>query len=79
MPDVRTNPAGIPGLQAGEEVKLSDAFRMLLIRIAREKALPFEPLVPNDKTTATMKEARQGQLPRFQGAEELMADLNAPN
>jgi DNA-damage-inducible protein J len=29
---------------------LSDAFRMLLIRIAREKALPFEPLVPNAKT-----------------------------
>ena len=58
---------------------LSDAFRMLLIRIAREKALPFEPLVPNAETIAAMKEARQGVLRRFQGAEDLMADLNAPD
>jgi len=26
---------------------VSDAFRIMLTRIAREKALPFEPLVPN--------------------------------
>lgn len=26
---------------------VSDAFRMMMVRIAREKALPFEPLVPN--------------------------------
>ena len=26
---------------------VSDAFRMLLVRVAREKALPFDPLVPN--------------------------------
>ena len=25
---------------------VSDAFRLLLVRIAKEKALPFEPLVP---------------------------------
>lgn len=28
---------------------VSDAFRMLLTRVAAEKALPFEPLVPNAK------------------------------
>ena len=54
---------------------VSDAFRMLLTRIAREKALPFEPLVPNAKTIAAMKEARQGGLARFEGVDELMADL----
>ena len=27
-------------------LSVSDAFRMLLTRVAREKALPFEPLVP---------------------------------
>ncbi|NBX56238.1 MAG: type II toxin-antitoxin system RelB/DinJ family antitoxin, partial [Betaproteobacteria bacterium] len=41
---------------------VSDAFRIMLTRIAREKALPFEPLVPNATTIAAMKEARQGGL-----------------
>ena len=34
----------------------------MLTRIAREKALPFDPLVPNAKTIAAMKEARRGKL-----------------
>jgi addiction module RelB/DinJ family antitoxin len=42
---------------------LSDAFRLLVKRIAAERALPFEPLVPNEKTIATMREARSGKLP----------------
>jgi DNA-damage-inducible protein J len=29
---------------------VSDAFRPMVVRIAKEKALPFEPLVPNDDT-----------------------------
>ena len=41
---------------------VSDAFRLLLTRIAKEKALPFEPLVPNKTTIAAMKEARAGKL-----------------
>lgn len=41
---------------------LSDAFRLLLTRVAREKALPFEPLVPNATTIAAMKNARRGHL-----------------
>ena len=55
----------------------SDAFRIMLTRIAREKALPFEPLVPNATTIAAMKEARQGGLKSFANAQDLMADLNA--
>jgi DNA-damage-inducible protein J len=47
---------------------VSDAFRLMMIRIAREKALPFEPLVPNAKTIAAMKEARRGGLPRHRGS-----------
>jgi addiction module RelB/DinJ family antitoxin len=31
---------------------LSDAFRRLLVRVAAEKALPFEPLNPNAETVA---------------------------
>ncbi len=38
-------------------LSVSDAFRMMMIRIAKEKALPFEPLVPDAKTIEAMKEA----------------------
>jgi len=56
---------------------VSDAFRMLLTRIAREKALPFEPLVPNETTIAAMREARAGNLKGFDSVEALMSDLHA--
>ena len=56
---------------------VSDAFRILLTRVAREKALPFEPLIPNAETIEAMKEARRGRLPSFATVEGLMADLNA--
>ena len=56
---------------------VSDAFRMLLTRIAREKALPFEPLVPNAQTIQAMKEARAGRHQSFDTVEALMADLHA--
>ncbi len=58
---------------------VSDAFRMMLTRIAREKALPFEPLVPNAETIAAMKEARRGGLTSFENVDMLMTDLNAEN
>ena len=57
----------------------SDAFRMMMTRIAAEKALPFEPLAPNAKTIAAIREARKGGLKRFASVETLMADLNAPD
>jgi DNA-damage-inducible protein J len=41
---------------------VSDAVRLMLTRVAREKALPFEPLVPNKETIAAMKEAHDGIL-----------------
>jgi DNA-damage-inducible protein J len=56
---------------------VSDAFRMMMTRIAAEKALPFEPLVPNDETIQAMREARKGALPRFKSVDALFADLNA--
>lgn len=56
---------------------VSDAFRIMLTRVAREKALPFEPLVPNAETIEAMKEARQGKLSSSDSVDELMADLNA--
>jgi len=55
----------------------SDAFRMLMNKIAKEKALPFEPLAPNTKTIKAIKEARLGKGKTFKTAKDLMADLNA--
>jgi len=56
---------------------VSDAVRLLLTRVAREKALPFAPLVPNAATIAAMKEARAGNLPRFNDVQGLLNDLHA--
>ena len=56
---------------------ISDAVRLLLTRVAHEKALPFEPLIPNAVTVAAMKEARAGKLARFGSVEALMANLHA--
>jgi DNA-damage-inducible protein J len=56
---------------------VSDAFRLLMVRVAKEKALPFEPLNPNIATVRAMKEARRGKLKTFKGVDDLMAELNA--
>ena len=56
---------------------VSDAFRLLLTRVAREKKLPFEPLTPNETTIAAMREARAGNLKSFDSVAALMADLHA--
>lgn len=56
---------------------LSDAFRLLVKRIAAEKALPFEPLVPNTETIAAMKAARRGELVTAGKSDALLASLNA--
>ncbi len=51
--------------------------RVLLTRIATEKALPFEVEVPNPTTVAAIKEAREESLPKFKNVAALMDDLNA--
>ena len=56
---------------------VSDAFRIMLARIPREKALPFEPLIPNETTIAAMREARAGNLKSFDSFGALMAGLHA--
>jgi DNA-damage-inducible protein J len=58
-------------------LSVSDAVRVLLTRVAVEKALPFDLRVPNAATAAAMKEARAGGLASFKNVSELVADLNA--
>ncbi len=56
---------------------VSDAFRLMMVRIATEKRLPFEPLVPNDQTIEAMKAAQRSALVTVGVVDDLMADLNA--
>jgi DNA-damage-inducible protein J len=55
---------------------VSDAFRLMMVRIAKEKALPFEPLIPNEETIEAMKAAQRGELTTIGPAEKLIASLN---
>jgi DNA-damage-inducible protein J len=55
---------------------ISDAFRLLMVRIAKEKALPFAPLVPNAETIKAIKAARRGDLVTVGSAANLMVNLN---
>ena len=56
---------------------VSDAFRLMMIRIAKDRALPFEPLIPNAETIEAMLEARRGEGKTFENVDALFADLNA--
>jgi DNA-damage-inducible protein J len=56
---------------------VSDAVRLLLTRIASEKALPFEVRVPNRETVAAIRAGDRGEVTRVNSVAELMADLNA--
>ncbi len=56
---------------------VSGALRLLLTKVAHEKALPFAPLVPNAATIEAMREARRGNLPQFASVEDLLDDLHA--
>jgi DNA-damage-inducible protein J len=55
---------------------VSDAFRLMMVRIAAEKALPFQPLIPNDETVEAMKAARRGELTTADGPKNLLNRLN---
>ena len=55
---------------------VSDAFRLMMVRIAKDKALPFAPLVPNEETIEAMKAVRRGELTSVGSTKELLASLN---
>ena len=49
----------------------------LMLHIAAEKRLPFEPLIPNEETVEAMEAARLGELVTVGGLSDLLANLNA--
>jgi DNA-damage-inducible protein J len=56
---------------------VSDAVRILLTRIAAEKAMPFEIRVPNRSTLAAIEAGERGEVSRAADVSAMMADLNA--
>jgi DNA-damage-inducible protein J len=58
-------------------LSISDAIRLLMLRIADERRLPFEVKVPNAATRKAMAELEAGKGKRFASIDALMADLHA--
>ncbi len=58
-------------------LSISDAIRLLMLRIADERRLPFEVKVPNAPTRKAIVELEAGKGKSFNSVEALMADLNA--
>jgi len=56
---------------------VSDAVRILLTRIAAEKAMPFEVRVPNSETLAAIEAGERGEVTRADSVSAMMAVLNA--
>ena len=52
-------------------LSMSDAIRLLMLRIADEKCLPFAIRRPNATTVAAIKELEAGEGKRFDTAEDL--------
>ena len=56
---------------------VSDAVRLMMMRIASEKALPFEPLISNAETIAAMEAARRGEFSgEFKTVDALLKHLH---
>ena len=58
-------------------LSVSDAIRLLMLRVADEHRLPFEIKVPNITTRKAMAELETGKGKKFPGIDALMDDLHA--
>ncbi|TPO06293.1 type II toxin-antitoxin system RelB/DinJ family antitoxin [Mesorhizobium sp. B1-1-5] len=56
-------------------LSVSDAIRILLVRVAADKEFPFPVKVPNATTRKAMAELEKGKGKRFASADELFKDL----
>jgi DNA-damage-inducible protein J len=60
---------------AAAGLTVSDAFRLLLVKIAAEQKLPFEIHTPNAETVTAMQAADRGEGIRFENAKALFENL----
>lgn len=57
------------------ELTVSDAIRLLLLRVAEEKQLPFVVRMPNATTVKAMKELEAGGGKCYGSVEEMFEDF----
>lgn len=57
-------------------LSISDAIRLLMLRVADERRLPFEVKTPNARTQKAMAELESGKGKRFSNLDSFMEDLN---
>ena len=56
-------------------MSVSDAVRMLLVRVVAEKALPFDVKIPNATTVKAMRAAGRGKGKLQKSSEAVFKDL----
>lgn len=57
-------------------LSVSDAIRLMLVRVVSDKNLPFDVRVPNATTQAAMRDASEGRVEQFASVADLMIALN---
>jgi len=57
-------------------LSISDAIRLLMLRVADERRLPFEVKVPNVRTRKAIAELESGKGKKFSSIDSFMEDLN---
>lgn len=58
-------------------LSISDAIRLLMLRVAQEHRLPFEVKVPNARTRKAIAQLEAGKGKRARSVDALLADLKA--
>lgn len=57
-------------------LSISDAIRLLMLRVADDRRLPFEVKAPNNKTRKAIAELESGKGVKFKSVKTFMEDLN---
>ncbi len=73
--DTKTKKRAAKALEA-MGLSISDAIRLLMLRVADEHRLPFEVKAPNAVTRKAIVELEAGKGKRFASVDALMADLH---
>jgi DNA-damage-inducible protein J len=74
--DIHTKERAAEALEA-MGLSISAVIRLLMVRIADERRLPFEAKAPNATTKEALAELEAGKGKRFASVDDLMADLHA--
>lgn len=60
-------------------LSVSDAIRLMLVRVAADKALPFDVKLPNAESLKALRELERGDVRDYDTVDDLLADLDAPD